>query len=285
MDIHPEVPEERRLLDQIVKEGRLNLVTKMVAGIRTLTGHAYYTTEWRGVRDPRISGQLDPMNLPKHSKLRDASLVDKFHEMLPNPFLHMEAHKFTELCTIGQVTEPQYKPEEHEDPFMKEEVRIDAKGLRGFLEKRGVMPRKKIMRPKRMIFQKHVGEKPLMLGEVCDHGGAAPAYALYYINIVVNPCDSDKRPRDDEAEIILPQELAEEALQAVKSNPALIRSIVARMITTVLDVPETRWLHQRDNSHGAFGIAYDEWKRKGRLYVHGPDAQEGYFEEHVREIP
>lgn len=272
--------QESDLLQEITRWGRLSLITMMSAGTRTLVGHVYPTSEWMHARDPRITGNLD-FNIYKHIKLRDPN-----DYRVSDPLVAMINNGITEMCMIGPVTKSRFEPEEYYDYGDREEVPVDAENkMRRWLERHGIVERKTILQPKRKTRKAHVGETPLTLGELCDYGENTPAYGLYYTNRIANPCDSDRRPRGDEVEILLPQELAQRAFSSVGNNPALIRLIVARMVTTVLDTSEARWLHMTPDSHGAFGIAYNEWKKKGRLYVHGPDAPDEFFEKYVREIP
>lgn len=195
-----------------------------------------------------------------------------------------------ELCAFGQVTESLTEDEHYDDINDLEKVNVRVTGLRGVWERLGITEPEFVRKPKHKIRKKIVGERPMKLAELVNEvGGNKDAYGLIYLiggSGTGSRLDEDKRPSRTEIEILLTKDLGTETFDAISKDPKLIRRIVARMLAETIRINEEAWLHILPPHHPGFGIPYDEWAEKGKthMYLHGPEAPEGYFEEYVREI-
>lgn len=286
------------LLDEIREHGRLSIMTFLPQRMYEY-GSQYNgeigrneACEWVITGDLRIKEEFrnfltDGEYTYKSMKL----LTDKFKEAeceseLQNLYYSlwsiMRDHRLSEICTMGPITQTQWEKQPH--PYQTRTIKVPGSGARGFFEKCGFLEPKCVER--KLMMKVPVGERPLMLGEICDYGGDSPAYGLFYHNCTVDS-GGDSRGRQDSATVLLPQNLAEEAWAAVEKNPELIRRIVTRMVSATLGFTEERWLHTdmpNYDNHRGIGIKYLKQRGGGRLYVDGPDAPMVFSEERIRHV-
>lgn len=292
----PLAPEaEEKLLRELLKEGGIFIMARLEPPYSDHSG-------WQGLRDGNFLS-YDCDGLCKNVRLYDARFEERRALMKEkyeidhrlddtDLMLAMMDKKIREVCAIGPKTLSVYRPETYEDSgdLVNHQIEEKAWGIFGML---GLTKVRVVKKPKVKTRQVYVGETPVRHKDMVRNGMDSPAYSIVYhalwhpwipANFKGNPNDVDCRPRDVQAEIILPQNLAEITFEIINRDPKLIRHIVAKFLEAKFGIPEAKWMHA-DPTKGC-GIPYGAWPEKGkvRMYLHGPDAPEGFHEKYLREI-
>lgn len=293
----PLAPEaEEKLLRELFKEGGIYVIAFLEP---PYSDHS----ECQELRDGNFLS-YDGDGLCKNVRLYDAGFEEKRARMKQrygidhrldgtDLMLAMMDKKISEVCAMGPKTRSVHRPETYEDPGDLVDHRIEENewGIFGIL---GLKKVRVVKKPKVKTRQAYVGETPpVRHKDMVRNGRDSPAYSIAYhafwnpwipANFKGNPNDVDCRPRHVQAEIILPQYLAEIAFEIMNRDPKLIRQIVAKFLEVRFRIPQAEWMHA-DPAKG-FGIPYGAWPEKGKvkMYLHGPDAPEGFHERYLRDI-
>ncbi|MFH0805216.1 MAG: hypothetical protein V1916_03410 [Patescibacteria group bacterium] len=245
---------EKILLDALVKNGSTVISTSLPTAYHP-THHAGFTSRFDSRRkdsadrfvDSRITGSLNETLAGNYRDVLKKAVIDEAVQIVPAT----------------------------EDVYGEVQVQGTESRLGGLFSKQ-------VARTER----RKTGTRQLTHREaVAGSTVAENAYALRYL------AEPATRELEDQykdysgrygqfmhVETIIPESLAVQVAEQLRTKPEFIRTIVRELVTKNLSIPEEAWDVGDQHTHSPLRPPYEAWaKRPGgsKMYIEGPDAQPG----------